>query len=435
MRCAHRRIGRLALAAAMTTAVGLGGSSAASAAEGIFEYSGNSPSTTGYTKFAAAAGEPLTRSATMPASLSQYRCAVLPVNRATFSSAQLDTFDAYVDGGGTLIAVAEWDGFAGAANPNMNAVANRLGSGLDVVNAAVDSGFQTTTNIEPTPWTNGVDSLWYALTSAVPVTAGSSAQTLARTRTTALSTSKTPFLGVQEIGEGVFVLAGDSNLFTDATPYDTNDNARLAANLCGPDVTPPKIALHTPPDGAQYTLGESVQADYECRDSQSAVSTCRGPVPSGAAIDTTSVGSKSFTVDAASEGGPSSKAHAYSVVWETSEFSAPLNGKDADGNYVLNKMKAGGAVPVKFSLGGDRGLDIFADGYPKSEAIACDSTADVDGIEETVATGNSGLHYDATADQYTYVWKTDKAWADSCRQIVLKLADGTYHRANFKFAR
>src|SRR5918997_2791281 len=130
MRRASRRIRGLAVAAAMTTAVGVGGPSAASAADGIFEYSGNSPGTTGYNKFAAAAGEPLTRSATLPASLSQYRCAVLPVNRATFTSAQLDAFDAYVDGGGTLIAVAEWDQFAGAANPNMNAVANRLGSGL-----------------------------------------------------------------------------------------------------------------------------------------------------------------------------------------------------------------------------------------------------------------------------------------------------------------
>jgi hypothetical protein len=40
---------------------------------------------------------------------------------------------------------------------------------------------------------------------------------------------------------------------------------------------------------------------------------------------------------------------------------------------------------------------------------------------------------DASTDQYTYVWKTEKAWANTCRQLVVKLKDGTFHRANFKF--
>ena len=103
-----------------------------------------------------------------------------------------------------------------------------------------------------------------------------------------------------------------------------------------------------------------------------------------------------------------------------------------DPRPALNSMKAGAAVPVKFSLGGDRGLDIFAAGYPRSQVITCDSTASVDGIEQTVAAGGSSLQYDALADVYTYVWKTDKAWAGTCRQLVLGFADGTYQRANFK---
>ena len=99
---------------------------------------------------------------------------------------------------------------------------------------------------------------------------------------------------------------------------------------------------------------------------------------------------------------------------------------------TLNSMKAGAAVPVKFSLGGDFGLDIFAPGYPKSQVVACDSTAPVDGVEQTLSAGGSGLSYDATSGLYTYVWKTDKAWAGTCRQLVLTFADGTVARANFK---
>lgn len=100
---------------------------------------------------------------------------------------------------------------------------------------------------------------------------------------------------------------------------------------------------------------------------------------------------------------------------------------------TLNALKSGAAVPVKFSLGGDRGLDIFAAGYPISQVIACDATADVDAIEQTVTAGGSSLTYDPTTDVYTYVWKTDKAWAGTCRQLVLGLADGTVQRANFIF--
>jgi predicted extracellular nuclease len=102
---------------------------------------------------------------------------------------------------------------------------------------------------------------------------------------------------------------------------------------------------------------------------------------------------------------------------------------------TFNSVKAGQAVPVKFSLSGDQGLNIFATGYPKSEMIACNSTASVDGVEQTVTAGNSSLSYDPTTDTYTYVWKTDKAWANTCRQLVVKLNDGTSHRANFTFTK
>lgn len=100
---------------------------------------------------------------------------------------------------------------------------------------------------------------------------------------------------------------------------------------------------------------------------------------------------------------------------------------------TINVMKAGAAAPVKFSLHGDQGLAIFDGGYPKSQTITCTSSADVAGVEETVSAGGSSLTYDASTDLYTYVWKTDKSWAGTCRQLVLKLTDGTYHRANFQF--
>jgi hypothetical protein len=109
-------------------------------------------------------------------------------------------------------------------------------------------------------------------------------------------------------------------------------------------------------------------------------------------------------------------------------FASPV-----DDLPTLNQMKAGGAVPVKFSLGGSFGMSIFAGGYPRSETVSCLSSAPVDGVEQTVTAGASGLTYDAASGLYTYVWKTDKAWAGTCRQLVLAFMDGTTARANFKF--
>jgi hypothetical protein len=106
---------------------------------------------------------------------------------------------------------------------------------------------------------------------------------------------------------------------------------------------------------------------------------------------------------------------------------------------TLNKAKAGSAIPVKFSLGADMGLNVFAKdqsgSYPKSGSIACDSSANADTIEQTVNAGSSSLSYDASTGRYTYVWKTDKKWQNSCRQLVLKFKDGTEHRANFQFTK
>lgn len=104
-----------------------------------------------------------------------------------------------------------------------------------------------------------------------------------------------------------------------------------------------------------------------------------------------------------------------------------------DPRPTLNTVKAGAGVPVKFSLGGDFGLAVFDPGNPRSQAIACDSTADLDPIEQTVTAGGSSLSYDPATGTYSYVWKTDKAWKGTCRQLVLGFADGTTARANFKF--
>ena len=100
---------------------------------------------------------------------------------------------------------------------------------------------------------------------------------------------------------------------------------------------------------------------------------------------------------------------------------------------TLNVVNAGKAIPVKFSLSGNKGLNIFAAGYPVSGQVACADNEPSSDIEETVSAGGSSLSYNASADQYTYIWKTDKVWKGTCRIIAVRLNDGSDHFAKFRF--
>ena len=127
---------------------------------------------------------------------------------------------------------------------------------------------------------------------------------------------------------------------------------------------------------------------------------------------------------------------------DSNYWVSPLWAYDFDGFYqpvdngTWNKAKAGSAIPVKFSLGGDYGLDILQAGYPKVTPLACPAASSpTDPVEETVTAGGSGLTYDANADQYAYVWKTAKSWAGKCYRFELGLDDGTSHTFDVQFVK
>jgi hypothetical protein len=68
-----------------------------------------------------------------------------------------------------------------------------------------------------------------------------------------------------------------------------------------------------------------------------------------------------------------------------------------------------------------------------SGAIPCGLNGVHDAVEAAVTPGSSSLTYHAKADRYVYIWKTSKDWANSCRQLILKLSDGSIFWAQFKF--
>jgi len=129
--------------------------------------------------------------------------------------------------------------------------------------------------------------------------------------------------------------------------------------------------------------------------------------------------------------GSASGAAAHNVTSSGYTFSGFF--QPVDNVPTLNSVQAGQAIPVKFSLGGNQGLNIFQAGSPYSQQISCSTGVPVSAIDQTVNAGGSSLSYDASSGQYNYVWKTEKAWKGTCRQFTFVLTDNTQHQANFQF--
>jgi len=154
------------------------------------------------------------------------------------------------------------------------------------------------------------------------------------------------------------------------------------------------------------------------------VKTCTGPTHTY-----TSVGTKTVTVAVTDDDGGTGTANAsHSVGFTFTGFFNPV-----DNLPTANRVKAGRAIPVKFSLGGNQGLGVIASFT--SAPVACSTGTPTDDADVTVTAGHSSLQYDPTTATYTYVWKTDQSWATQCRLLAMTLTDGTVQKALFTFTK
>jgi hypothetical protein len=163
------------------------------------------------------------------------------------------------------------------------------------------------------------------------------------------------------------------------------------------------------------------------------LSSCVGTVPDGSAIDTSSVGMRSFTVNAADNAGNSnSTAVSYNVVYNFMGFFSPV-----DMGSTLNVAKAGQTIPLKWRITDANGAPVTnLSGVTVSvSSLACDLGITEDGIEE-YASGSSGLQ-NLGDGNYQFNWKTPKSYANSCKTLKLNLGEGAgfEHTALFKFTR
>lgn len=245
--------------------------------------------------------------------------------------------------------------------------------------------------------------------------------------------------GLTEADVGCFPVTGstfalDTTQVTCSAEDRAGNRASGSFNVTVEDTTPPDISgmpsditqTATGPFGAVVVYDSPTATD---RIDGSVDVECQPASGTTFALGETTVSCSAFD----SRGNSDTETFRVRVYYDWAGFFSPVNNTE-----VLNLAKAGSAIPVKFSLGGDMDFEVFyeeANGstYPKSGDMACNSTDPVDAIEQTVTANSSGLTYEATTDRYTYVWKTNDGWAGTCRQLMLKLDDGRVYRANFKF--
>ncbi len=122
--------------------------------------------------------------------------------------------------------------------------------------------------------------------------------------------------------------------------------------------------------------------------------------------------------------------NANAPLYQSAGFTAPLDLGD-----VLNTAKAGQMIPLKWRLLDSTGVPVTnidpASVNLTVNVYTCPAGVPVDTIE-TYTTGTSTLQ-NLGDGYYQLNWKTDKAWANSCKQLTLKIGTWTGDGLNALF--
>lgn len=243
-------------------------------------------------------------------------------------------------------------------------------------------------------------------------------------------------VGTVPAGSAVDTSTPGTQTFT-VTATDTSGNVTTESvtyTVVAPppaDTTGPTVGF-TPPSGTTVAQDSSLVVTYACSDEQggSGVTSCEGSVPSGTSLSTATPGARTVTVTATDGAGNVTATTATYTVVTAFTFAGQVRG----GGYV-NVRRAGAVVPVKFSLGGNRGTSIVAAGYPSSARVSCSTGRVLSPSDEasTAPAPRFGLTYRPRTGLYVYEWQTRSTWKNTCRVFTIRLADGSEHQAIFRF--
>ncbi len=175
----------------------------------------------------AATGQAVDVQEGLPSDLTGYRCVAL-IDNDVLAPAATAQLKSYMEDGGTVVAIGEHEGDPYQfGDETLNALASSLGVGLELDENSVDYGPSVTSGIIPSTLTENVFELGDNWASSVSVSG--SAEPLVEA-----AEGGSDLLGEQELDSGTFVMAGDSNMFSDDSngAFDFADNGQLVRDLC-----------------------------------------------------------------------------------------------------------------------------------------------------------------------------------------------------------
>lgn len=226
-------------------------------------------------------------------------------------------------------------------------------------------------------------------------------------------------------------------------PLGTNDvslvvndgqvnSASDMAQITVSDTTPPTVSVSCPQTVA---LDSNEMATVLVTDGVSGVAS-QSHANGDHALDTATAGAKAFPVTAEDNAGNSGGGSCdYTVLGNEYDFVGFL--APVDNIPLINTAKAGQSIAMKWQVGDGQGGYISDPGIVASTRyalVACPNEVEtVEELMEADDSGDSGLHFDDTDQQFRYVWKTSKSLGGRCAEFILTLDDNNAYRASFAF--
>lgn len=229
---------------------------------------------------------------------------------------------------------------------------------------------------------------------------------------------------------------GRNQTFSSGPVSDVAGNAALPVTISGinVDTVLPTIVLTTPGDQRTYLLNAVVATSYACSDATgSGVAACAGPVASGAALPTSTVGQKTFTVSARDVAGNTATATSTYAVAYVFLLSAPKSPSTLGNVVPLTWQLKDGMGSIVADLASLITLSsVFS---PKPSTGSCQVNLAGPTVRlydpATGAAGGSDFRFIQSSSSYRFNWDTKSAMGTGpgCYTLLWKLKDSTTQRA------
>jgi YVTN family beta-propeller protein len=306
----------------------------------------------------------------------------------------------FVNGNGTIAVTGQPAQCGGDSDPPVSVVTQEPAAG--------PSGWNSTpvsVSILSSDGTgSGVQEIAYSATGAQPI-----AQTVV--------SGDTAFVAISAEG----VTAVTYQAVDEAGNLEIPETYIVQVDSVGPTIS---VASPTP---TTYTAGEAITSAFTCSDETSGLQTCNGPVGSGAAVATGTVGNFSFTVTASDAAGNTAES--------TVDYSVSYG--ICTGYDVLKAHKRGSTIPIKVWLCDAQGNNVSAaQRTMTASGVQLLSSAVVDAVEDAGdANADSNFRYDSTNNHYIFNLSTANLAVGRWLLSLTVTGDPVVHTVGFTIGR